>query len=69
VQLHTEVANTRAQRAISRVGGMYEGVARADQPRADGSVRDTWRAAIIRTDWPVVQPHLRSLVVSAITAP
>ena len=52
-----------------RIGAMYEGLARADYPRRDGTVRDTWIASIIRSDWPSVREHLHKLVAVSAPAP
>jgi RimJ/RimL family protein N-acetyltransferase len=69
VQLQTDVANERSQRAIARIGATFEGIGRADHPRRDGTVRDTWIASIIRTDWPEVERRLIALIESSAPLP
>lgn len=69
VQIQTDVRNARSQRAITRIGATFEGVSRADMQRRDGTVRDTWVASVIRTEWPAVRRRLEQLVAGSAPVP
>lgn len=59
VCLHTDVRNLRSQVAITRIGGVKEGVLRAHKLASDGVARDSARFSIIATEWPGVKERLR----------
>lgn len=58
VKLQADVRNVRSRAAILRLGAQFEGIARRDQPRADGSWRDTAVYAVTIDDWPAVRAGL-----------
>jgi len=58
IELKTDIANTRSQAAIAKLGAVREGVFRAHMVRADGSLRDTVYFSIIREEWPRVRDGL-----------
>lgn len=58
VKLQADVLNVRSRAAIAKLGAQFEGIARRDQPRADGSWRDTAIYAITIDDWPHVRAGL-----------
>jgi len=62
VKLQADVRNERSRAAIARLGAPFEGIARRDKRRADGSWRDAAVFAITRDDWPSVQAGLTSRV-------
>lgn len=60
VQLQTDVRNVRSQRAIARLGAVYEGTLRRHKRRDDGTVRDSVLFSITAEDWPAVRDGLRA---------
>lgn len=58
VKLQADVLNTRSRAAIEKLGAHFEGVARRDAQRADGSWRDAAVYAITVDDWPAVREGL-----------
>ncbi|WP_278265849.1 GNAT family protein [Nocardia sp. AG03] len=58
VQLKTDVRNQRSQRAIARLGAVYEGTLRRHFRRGDGTVRDSVLFSIVAEDWPRVRARL-----------
>lgn len=58
VELRTHRLNTQSRRAIERLGAQLDGVLRAHQRSADGSLRDTAVYSITATEWPAVRAHL-----------
>ncbi|MFI7605386.1 bifunctional pyridoxamine 5'-phosphate oxidase family protein/GNAT family N-acetyltransferase [Micromonospora sp. NPDC049366] len=56
---HTDIRNTRSQRAIERLGATREGVLRMHRQRPDGSWRDTVQYAMTVDEWPNAQVTLR----------
>lgn len=58
VGLRTDLANTRSQAAIERLGAQRDGVLRRFQARKDGSPRDTVMYSILREEWPAVRDRL-----------
>lgn len=58
VKLQADVLNARSRAAIARLGARFEGVTRREQPRADGTWRDTAVYAITIDDWPEVRAGL-----------
>ncbi|MEL4503356.1 GNAT family protein [Luteococcus sp. H138] len=59
VKIQTDILNTRSQAAIARLGATREGVLRRDQPREDGTWRDTVVFSILADEWPGVAAGLR----------
>ncbi len=62
VGLRTDLANTRSQQAIERLGAHRDGVLRHHQARRDGSARDTVMYSILATEWPSVRARLSAAV-------
>ncbi len=58
VEFRTHRLNTQSRRAIERLGAQLDGVLRAHQRTADGSLRDTAVYSITASEWPTVQAHL-----------
>jgi N-acetyltransferase len=58
VRLKTDARNERSRVAITRLGARLDGVLRAHQPGADGTVRDTATYSIVATEWPAVRAGL-----------
>ena len=58
VEFRTHWMNHQSRRAIERLGARLDGVLRAHQRMADGSLRDTCVYSITATDWPAVRAHL-----------
>ncbi len=58
VKLQADVRNERSRAAILRLGAVFEGVARRDQQRADGTWRDAAVFSITIDDWPGVRGEL-----------
>lgn len=54
----TDIANTRSQQAIERLGARKDGVIRHHGRRRDGSVRDTVMYSILASEWPEVKREL-----------
>jgi N-acetyltransferase len=60
IELKTDIANTRSQAAIAKLGAVREGVFRAHMIRTDGSLRDTVYFSIVREEWPGVRDGLKT---------
>jgi RimJ/RimL family protein N-acetyltransferase len=58
VEFRTHRLNTPSRRAIERLGAQLDGVLRAHQRSADGSLRDTAVYSITAAEWPAVRSHL-----------
>jgi RimJ/RimL family protein N-acetyltransferase len=58
VEFRTHRLNTQSRRAIERLGAQLDGVLRAHQVSADGSLRDTAVYSITAVEWPAVRSHL-----------
>lgn len=59
VEFRTHRLNTQSRRAIERLGAQLDGVLRAHQRMADGTLRDTAVYSITAAEWPTVKTHLR----------
>jgi RimJ/RimL family protein N-acetyltransferase len=59
VRLKTDARNDRSRAAITRLGAQFDGVLRAHQPGADGTVRDTATFSIVADEWPTVRAGLQ----------
>ena len=60
VYLYTDARNTRSQRAIRKLGAVYEGTLRAERVMKDGFIRDSMLSSIIYSDWPEVKRNLEA---------
>ena len=58
VEFRTHRLNTQSRRAIERLGAQLDGILRAHQRAADGSLRDTATYSITAAEWPAVRAHL-----------
>ena len=60
VSFETSHLNARSQAAIERLGARRDGILRAHMRHRDGSLRDTHRYSIVRSEWPAVAAGLRA---------
>ncbi len=60
VKIQTGSTNARSRAAIEKLGAVFEGVVRREQPLADGSWRDTAVYSVIVDEWPAVRVGLES---------
>ncbi|WP_167050671.1 GNAT family protein [Salinibacterium sp. ZJ77] len=58
VKLQADALNERSRAAIARLGATFEGIARRDRPRADGTWRDTAIFSVLVDEWPEVRAGL-----------
>ncbi len=58
VEFRTHRLNTQSRRAIERLGAQLDGILRAHQRAADGSLRDTAVYSVTAAEWPAVRAHL-----------
>lgn len=58
VKLQADVLNARSRAGIEKLGAQFEGIARRDAQRADGSWRDAAVYAVTVDDWPAVRAGL-----------
>ena len=58
VKLQADERNARSREAILQLGAKYEGIARRDMLRADGTWRDTAVYSILVDEWPDVRRGL-----------
>jgi RimJ/RimL family protein N-acetyltransferase len=58
VEFRTHRLNTQSRRAIERLGAQLDGVLRAHQVSANGTLRDTAVYSITAAEWPTVRAHL-----------
>ena len=58
VEFRTHRFNQQSRRAIERLGAQLDGILRAHQRTADGSLRDTAVYSITAAEWPTVRQHL-----------
>ena len=58
VEFRTHRLNNQSRRAIERLGAQLDGILRAHQRGADGSLRDTAVYSITAAEWPTVRAHL-----------
>jgi RimJ/RimL family protein N-acetyltransferase len=59
VEFRTHRFNTQSRRAIERLGAQLDGILRAHQRMADGSLRDTAVYSITAAEWPTVRSNLQ----------
>ena len=62
VKLQADMLNERSRAAMAGIGAQFEGVVRREQPRSDGSWRDTAQFAVTIDDWPDVRAVLERRV-------
>lgn len=62
VEFRTHRLNTQSRRAIERLGAQLDGILRAHQRSADGSLRDTAVYSITAAEWPTIRQHLKWLM-------
>ncbi|GAA3516033.1 GNAT family protein [Aeromicrobium panaciterrae] len=55
---HVDIKNERSQAAVTRIGGVREGVLRKHIIRRDGSWRDTVLFSMIDDEWPAARDQL-----------
>lgn len=60
VKLQADALNSRSREAIARLGAQFEGLARRDRLRADGTWRDTAVFSILVEEWPDVRARLEA---------
>jgi RimJ/RimL family protein N-acetyltransferase len=65
VKIQTNAENARSRAAILSLGATFEGIARRDARRADGTWRDAARYSVIVDDWPQVRAGLEARVAAA----
>lgn len=58
VEFRTHRLNVQSRRAIERLGAQLDGILRAHQVAANGSIRDTAVYSITAPEWPAVRSHL-----------
>ena len=59
VEFRTHRFNSQSRRAIERLGAQLDGILRAHQIAADGTLRDTAVYSITAAEWPTVKAHLQ----------
>ncbi len=59
VEFRTHRFNTQSRRAIERLGAQLDGILRAHQRAANGTLRDTAVYSITAAEWPTVKANLR----------
>jgi RimJ/RimL family protein N-acetyltransferase len=69
VKIQTDVLNDRSRAAIAGIGATFEGVIRRDQPRADGTWRDTAVYSVVVEEWPKVEAALEARLAAFGDAP
>lgn len=62
VEFRTHRLNTQSRRAIERLGAQLDGILRAHQRTADGTLRDTAVYSITAAEWPTIKAHLQWLL-------
>lgn len=60
VKLQTDALNARSRAAIAGIGATFEGIARRDMPRADGTWRDSAVYSVLAEEWPKVREGLET---------
>ena len=58
VKIQADALNDRSRAAITKLGATFEGIARRDRPRADGTWRDSAVFSILGDEWPAVKAGL-----------
>ncbi len=60
VKIQTGSTNMRSRAAIEKLGAVFEGVIRREQPLADGTWRDTAVYSVLSEEWPAVRAGLET---------
>jgi len=60
IQITTDERNARSQRAITKVGFVFEGFLRNHYIRRDGSYRGSMMYSVIASEWPVVRADIEA---------
>ena len=60
VYLLSDARNLRSQRAIRKLGAVYEGTLRAERVMKDGFIRDTQVFSIVYDEWEIVKRGLEA---------
>jgi RimJ/RimL family protein N-acetyltransferase len=60
VQFKTDQRNVRSQRALERIGAVYEGTLRNHMILEDGTIRHSVYYSIIDSEWPAVKARLEA---------
>jgi RimJ/RimL family protein N-acetyltransferase len=60
IEIRTDNRNEPAQRALRRMGFVYEGALRSHTVRPDGSRRDTLVFSVLAAEWPAAAARLRA---------
>lgn len=58
VKIQTDVLNQHSIAAIAKLGATFEGVVRREQPRPDGTWRDSAVFSVVIEEWPTVREAL-----------
>lgn len=61
---HVDILNERSQAAVTRIGGVREGVLRKHRIRRDGSWRDTVTFSMTDDEWPAAREKLEERLAS-----
>ena len=69
VKIQTDDLNARSKAAIAGIGATFEGVLRRDQPRADGTWRDTAVFSVLADEWADVRTSLETRLARAAGRP
>ncbi len=62
VQLKTDEKNVRSQKAIAKIGALYEGTLRQDMVRDNGSLRNSAYFSILDKEWPEKKIKLQHIL-------
>lgn len=62
VQFSRDINNIHSQKAILKLGAVFEGKLRSHAIRLDGSIRDTMLYSITSTHWPNVESTLQNRI-------
>ncbi|MEU4657954.1 GNAT family protein [Streptomyces sp. NPDC023723] len=62
--LRTDNLNERSQRALARLGLVYEGTLRSHMRRQDGTRRDSLYYSLLASEWPAVRETLRDRIAA-----
>jgi RimJ/RimL family protein N-acetyltransferase len=60
VQLKTDARNRPSQKAILRIGAVYEGCLRRSMIVHDGFIRDSMYYSVMAEEWPAVRARLEA---------
>ncbi len=69
VYFYTDARNTRSERAIRKLGAVFEGTMRAERVMKDGHIRDTLLFSVIYSDWPEVKRGLETQLSARLSPP